>query len=205
MIESHSIESPEPEPEPRVELAADPSAAGPRAASPTARRFAWAIGIGFIVTAAVLIVPRIIQGNGYVVLDRPGFEAAVARWRSRAPADYDIRIDVTGRQAASYRVEVRDGEPIAAYRNDHPLPQRRSWMTWTVPGIFGTVESDLRQLESAERGEPGIPGLSVLVLFDPRYGIPTRYVRAESASGSPNPEVTWEVTRFSIPGSTDPP
>ncbi len=172
----------------------DPTPA--RSSSFFGRRFGCCLALGFVATVIVLFVARLGQNGSYVALGPEVFQEAQARWDSQSVPDYDIEITVTGRQASRYRVEIRSGDPVAAFRDGQPLNQRRTWSTWTVPGMFGTVEADLNQLQRVARGEPGIPGLSVLVEFDGKYGFPKRYLRVESMRRAANPEVSWEVTLF---------
>ncbi|GIW95105.1 MAG: hypothetical protein KatS3mg110_3146 [Pirellulaceae bacterium] len=92
---------------------------------------------------------------------------------------------------------------MRATRNGQPLPQRRVWHTWTVPGMFETLERDLEQMERSRRNEPGSISLVVYVAFDPTYGYPARYLRSEASAAGANPDVTWEVIEFELlDGST---
>src|SRR5689334_13274859 len=96
------------------------------AANSGLRRFVgWTfvgIGVGLI---AVLLVLRQANYDPTPTLTPALFVAAHERWKAAAPASYDIEVRVTGPQAATYRVEVRDGEPRAAWRNGQPLNSRR--------------------------------------------------------------------------------
>lgn len=109
--------------------------------------------------------------------------------------DYDIEVAVAGTQPATYEVRVRDGQAIEAFRNGKPLNQRRTFGTWSVPGMFSTMSRDVEAVERRERGEadPSTPRLTLRAEFDPKYGYPKRYQRIEW--GSPV-EVTWQVTHF---------
>lgn len=151
-------------------------------------------------------------------LSEEEFRAAQARWRDQGPANYDVQVQVSGAQPAVYRVAVRRSEPVAAYRNGRPLPQRRTWETWSVPGMFGTLASDFRHVATMEAGraDASTPRLSLSGLFHPRYGYPQRYRRLMLGQGQAGSmaqrigngadrtgtmvpsEVTWEVTEFTI-------
>lgn len=120
-------------------------------------------------------------------LSRARLETAQERWAGAALHDYDIAIEVVGPQTSRYEVEVRDGEAVSAMRNGTPLTQMRTWNTWSVPGMFGTVLSDVESLEAKSRA------LVVRCEFDARYGYPARYQRIELGGGI---EVTWRVTHF---------
>src|SRR5437868_969745 len=107
-----------------------------RPAGADLRRFiGWTfigIGIGLVV---VLIALRQANYDPTPTLTPKLFEAAHERWKLAAAPNYDIEIRVTGPQAAVYRCEVRDGEPQAAWRNGQPLTSRRTFGTWSVPGM----------------------------------------------------------------------
>lgn len=117
------------------------------------------------------------------------FAAAQAKWEAAGPASYEIEIDVRGAQPALYTVTVERGEPVSAARNSTPLKQRRTWETWSVPGMFDTVASDVAALN--ERSN-----LVVRCEFDPEFGFPAKYERIEMGTGQ---QVRWEVKRFERP------
>lgn len=121
-------------------------------------------------------------------------ESALKRWEAKAPPDYDLEVTVTGSQPALYRVEVRGGEPRQAWRNNQPLGQKRSFFTWTVDGMFGTLAEDRARWQSAEKMGGQLP-FSLRVAYDPNWGYPVRYQRREYSSAV---EVDWQVTRFEI-------
>ncbi|MFN0019016.1 MAG: DUF6174 domain-containing protein [Pirellulaceae bacterium] len=128
------------------------------------------------------------------------FHAAKAKWKQAQPQDYNIEIQVRGNQPATYYVEVRGGEAQLALRNGNPLTQRRTFSTWSVPGMFATMSRDVDALERRAAGQANqsTPDLNLRATFDPRYGYPARYRRIQYRSSS---EVEWEVTRFKpLPG-----
>lgn len=155
-------------------------------------------------------------------LSAEDFHAAQQRWRENGPAHYDIEVQVSGRQPAVFLVKVRHGEPIAAYRNGQQLPQRRTWETWTVPGMFGTLESDFRHVAMVEKGTsgPSTPRLALSGEFHPHYGYPQVYRRLTLGEGSEesmahrirdnaslitanSSEVAWRVTKFTLRAPED--
>jgi hypothetical protein len=141
-------------------------------------------------------------------------------WHDAGPGSYDLVVRVTGPQEATYAVEVRGGEVLRATRNDYPLTQRRTFDTWTVPGMFATIEEDIKNMEKVAEGtaEPQTPHVTVRGAFDPQYGYPAWYHRIESTeqqqgswahrigqpgamqSGSAETgvEMTFRVTQFTI-------
>jgi hypothetical protein len=106
-------------------------------------------------------------------------------------------VRVTGSQPAVYRVLVRGGQAENAWRNGRPLTSRRTFSTWSVPGMFGTISRDIEAVERVARGQADrfTPHLRLRAEFDKRYAYPQRYRRIEEGS---NIEVAWEVTRFDV-------
>lgn len=150
-----------------------------------------------LAVAALLLAWRLLPGDPIPPLSPEQFHAARARWKAIAPQDYNIEIVVRGSQPATYAVQVRDGKAEQALRNGRPLRQRRTFGTWSVPGMFSTIARDVEAVERFNRGkaEPGSPQLRLRAEFDPKYSYPARYRRIQW--GSPV-EVSWEVTRFEV-------
>ncbi len=128
------------------------------------------------------------------------FEQGQARWRAAAPPDYDITIEVSGRQAAVYHVEVRNRQVVVSTRNGIPLKQQRTRGTWSVPGMFGTIQSDVDHAEQHRQGTagPGVPQVVLFAVFDPTFGYPQRYHRTELQKSGNNRVVYWDVTQFDV-------
>ncbi|MCI0359477.1 MAG: hypothetical protein L0211_13455 [Planctomycetaceae bacterium] len=151
-----------------------------------------------------LVVLRIINHDPTPRMTPEVFYAALERWKASAPPDYDIEIQVAGPQAAVYRVQVRGGQPTAAWRNGQPLAQHRTFGTWSVPGMFSTMARDVDVVERRAEGraKPGEVELILKAQFDPQYSFPRRYQRIEwgSRRGSDAVAVTWEVTEFRVSG-----
>ncbi len=168
------------------------------------RRFWAAAVVGFVCTLIVWFGLRLLRQPGLEPLTRTGWQQAWQRWNERGPRNYEIVVETSGRQAATYKVIVQGGEPSSATCNGQPLPQPRAWYTWSVPGMFETLERDLEQIERAQQGTPkGVP-LSVYVAFDPQYGYPARYLRSEHVASGSNPDVTWKVVSFQPLGTDNP-
>ncbi len=132
------------------------------------------------------------------ILTPDGFQAARLTWETHGPDSYNIETKVSGRQGATYYVEVRQGEVVRATRNGQALTQQRTLGTWSVPGMFGTIEADIGNLIQHASGNAGpeTPNVHLRCYFDPRFAYPARYHRTEMAGTSGNIEVSWEVTRF---------
>jgi len=164
------------------------------------RRFVvWTL-VGVAVGSTVmLLVLRQKYGDPTPPLSSAIFEVAHEHWKKTAPASYDIEVRVTGPQAATYRVEVRDSEPQAAWRNGQPLTTRRTFGTWSVPGMFSTMSRDVEAIERAAAAHKQQP-LILRAEFDPKYGYPMRYRRIDNGSrkGSDSITVAWDVVEFRV-------
>ena len=123
------------------------------------------------------------------------FYAAREKWDKNELPNYDIEVQVTGTQGATYRVQVREGKAIAAWRNDMPLLQERTFSTWSVRGMFGTISRDIDHIErrAAGKAEQSAPRLTLRGEFDKETGYPARYRRIEWGSSV---EVSWQVIKF---------
>ena len=169
---------------------------------PIARFIAWTLIGGMLGILATLVTLRVVNRDPTPLLTPELFYAAHDRWEEVAPPNYDIEIRVTGNQPATYRAQVRGGQAQAAWRNGQPLTTRRTFGTWSVPGMFSTISRDVEQLErqGAGKADPRFPPLILWAAFDPKYSYPARYRRTEwgSRKGSTAQEVKWEVTEFRV-------
>jgi hypothetical protein len=180
-----------------------PSRAPPRARfGPLAKFIAWTFVGGLVGVLGTLIALRVANRDPTPALTPDLFHAAHERWQTSAPPNYDIEIRVSGPQPATYRAEVRGGQAQAAWRNGQPLTTRRTFGTWSVPGMFSTMSRDVEQLEreAAGKADPRLPGLILRAKFDEKYSYPARYSRIEwgSRKGTTAQGVTWEVTEFKV-------
>lgn len=187
------------------QLTPDPPVPRPpkaRRTSPLLRFLAWTLIGGALGVLATLAILRIVYRDTTPALTPELFAAAHERWKRSAPPNYDIEIRVTGNQPATYRAEVRGGQAQAAWRNGQPLASRRTFGTWSVPGMFSTMSRDVEQLEreAAGKADPRLPGLILRAKFDEKYSYPERYSRIEwgSRKGTTAQGVTWEVTEFKV-------
>lgn len=153
---------------------------------------------------AVLIGPLVLlltwsayrQANLLPALSRTGLEAAERRWQAAGVTDYSLEVVVRGRQPATYSVVVRGGQVQTATRNGQPLTQPRTMDTWSVPGMFRTIATDLETVERAAAGDTAAARLLLRARFDPQLGYPARYHRVEAVRVGANPEVSWQVVRY---------
>ena len=166
--------------------------------STTQWRLLLGLAVGVAVGGVAVFVLTVLRpGNAPPRLTSNLFRAATVEWEREQPRNYDIEIQVRGNQPATYFVEVRDGEATLALRNGKPLNQRRTFSTWSVPGMFATMSRDVEVLErrAAGKADKTTPDLHLRATFDPRYGYPARYHRLQYQSSV---EVEWEVTRFEV-------
>ncbi len=127
-------------------------------------------------------------------MDQPRFDEAWQKWQAAGPSNYRISIKVEGRQPATYQVTVRDGRVEAATRNGNPLTQRRTIGTWSVPGMFDTIEYDVRAISrDGDTSRAANQQLVVRAEFDSQLGIPLKYFRSDYETKT---TTTWEVIEF---------
>ena len=128
------------------------------------------------------------------------FAGAKQRWRSAGQHSYDLTVVVTGRQAATYQVAVRGGQVQRATRDGLPLRQRRTQGTWSVPGMFTTIQSDVDNLEKHLHGtaDRSTPQVLLRGVFHAELGYPLRYHRTELRKWGNNLEAAWEVVSFEL-------
>ncbi len=152
--------------------------------------------LGIVVgVVATLLILRSHIADPLPEMKPADFYAAREKWDKHELPNYDIEVQVTGTQGAQYRVQVRDGKAIAAWRNDLPLLQERTFSTWSVRGMFGTISRDIDRVErlAAGKAEPNTPRLTLRGEFDADTGYPRRYRRIEWGSAV---EVSWQVTKL---------
>jgi hypothetical protein len=165
------------------------------------RMMITAVGGGILFGLIVVLTLLTVSNRGRLSeLTPTRFYEAQQQWAQTGPSSYDIRVIVSGRQAATYEVQVRDGTVIGAMRDGYPLTQQRTWATWSVPGMFGTILSDVRHLEQHQNGTATAetPDVQLRAHFEPTYGYPQRYYRSESSRWQANQEVSWEVVSFRV-------
>lgn len=147
----------------------------------------------------------IIAVAGYIAAGRGSQEhfshedlaIGIKRWADSKPHSYDIEIKLTKQRTEVHRVEVRDGRAVRYTINDREMTRRRTFDTWTVPGMFGTVERDLEnvRLVKTDSAEAYTPRLTLWGSLHPKYGYPERYRRVQLGADF---QVSWEVTEFTV-------
>lgn len=164
---------------------------------PSRRLRRIAISIGCIVLGAVggLVVFALTSvRRPPPAMSAADFEAAVARWEANRPANYEIGIEVQGRQSGRMHVVVKDHEPVSVRRGDAPVAEH-TWEYWTVEGLFEIIRTDLEGLDQPERafGTPDVSQLVQQAEFDAELGYPRRYRRAVLTTGD---AIEWEIVSF---------
>ena len=108
-----------------------------------------------------------------------------------------MEVKLSKNQVEIHRVEVRDGDVRGYTLNDLPMTRRRTFDTWSVPGMFSTIERDVENVELVASGKAGpyTPRLTLWGIFHEQYGFPERYRRIQWGSDM---EVSWEVTEFRV-------
>jgi hypothetical protein len=149
---------------------------------------------------AGLILLSIVAALQFFVADKTpkltaeDLQAAMERWQRAAPKGYDMDLELRGAEPGKIHVEVRDSKVTAQTRNGQTPPER-TWETWSVPGMFDTLERELELAEDPEHEMDVAAGtkLQLRCAFDAKYGYPSRYHRFTTGAA---PEVDWRVTRF---------
>jgi hypothetical protein len=140
-----------------------------------------------VLALEVFVVERI------PLLTEAELDGAKKHWQEHGPASYNMDIELRGARPGHVQVTVRN-RVVTAETRDDLVPKEHTWDTWSVPGMFNTLETDMEIAENPEQAIQAAPGTKwqLRCEFDPTTGIPRRYHRLASAG----PEVYWRVTRF---------
>lgn len=154
--------------------------------TPTRRRWLKLLFFANLVLGGSALAVLITRRQGLPKVTPEALEQAREKWAQRGLSSYRVRVHVSGRQPAVYEVVVREGEVESARRNDLPLKTSRTLGTWSVPGMFATIQLDL---DAIRRHQP----VMIRAAFDEQYGYPRRFHRLDTSGTTGNPEVYWEV------------
>lgn len=149
----------------------------------------WILSLAVVV--ALLGVVLAIRGQRLPRMDRATFEAAKARWDEQKPANYEISIAVSGRQPGTYFVGVEQGIATSAKLDGRALTRPRTFGTWSVDGMFATLQRDLDTQDAQGN-------LMLGAEFHEELGVPLQYERIEMQTGV-HDSLRWEVTQFETP------
>jgi hypothetical protein len=174
----------------------DPAAEYP----PPARRGDSRLAAIFAGAALALLTVSIYfywrSGPRLAEIDDARLAAAREQWKQQGLASYDMEVTVSGRQAAVYRVEVRDGKVTNATRNGSPLRDERTLGAWSVPVMFDTIAVDLQAAKNPIRINPReVQRVAPLGVFHPQFGYPERYRRVQWGADM---DAAWVVTSFQV-------
>jgi hypothetical protein len=153
----------------------------------------------FVLGSIVFAVASLILAIEFFVVERipalteSDLDAAKKVWLRKGPTSYDMDIELRGAQPGRVQVNVGN-RVVAAETRDGRVPKEHTWDTWSVPGMFETLERDMETAENPEQTIQAAPGTKwqLRCEFDPVLGIPRRYHRMATNG----PEVYWRVTRF---------
>ena len=160
-----------------------------------AKRWPWAVafalvfvGLGFWGLKTLL--------PGLPEIQPVDLNAAQVVWGKTQPADYDLTVQLTGRQTGELKISVRNRFATGMTRNGTPMRQERTWEPWTVPGMFETLTTDFENREQAVEKfgvEPG--SIHMRCEFDPKYGYPKHYLHQIYGR---HQDLEWNVTEFVV-------
>lgn len=152
----------------------------------------WFIWIFLLLIFAGLVgLVFAIRGQRMPSMDRAQFEAAQAQWEDQKPTDYAISIAVSGPQPGNYSVQVQNGIATTATLDGRDLTRPRTFGTWSVDGMFETLQRDLDTQDANGN-------LILGAVFHETLGIPLQYERLEMQTGV-HDALQWEVTQFETP------
>jgi hypothetical protein len=153
----------------------------------------------FVLGSIVFALASLVLALEFFVVERipllteSELNGAQKRWQEHGPVSYDMDIELRGAQPGRVEIKVRNRVVMAETR-DGRVPKEHTWDTWSVPGMFNTLETDMEIADNPEQAIDAAPGTKwqLRCEFDPVLGTPRRYHRL--ASGGP--EVYWRVIRF---------
>jgi hypothetical protein len=157
-------------------------------------------GVGLTGGAFFLYLAATGEGR-LTIITQETLHAAEEKWAATSVSSYHMKIEVRGRQPATYEVKVVDNRVTMALRNGKPLAQQqRTLKTWSVPGMFYTMSVDVENQTRHADGTapPGMPNVRIRARFDEKHGYPRRYHRTEFVKRGANPITSWQVTEFVV-------
>jgi hypothetical protein len=167
-------------------------AVSPRSRRPT-RSTIFTVGSIIFAIASVVVALEFFAVERLPLLTEAQLEAAQKLWKEHGPQNYFMDIELRGAQPGAIHIEVKNGVVMATTR-DNRVPPKWTWETWSVAGMFDTLEQDLQIAEDPSQQIQAAPGTTwkLRCEFDPKFGYPRRYHRFVAGG----PEVYWRVTKF---------
>ena len=159
------------------------------------RAFCWAALLTVLVFLGIIVIR---SRSGMTSVDAALLAAAEQKWQLADILDYDLEIHISERKKRRLRIQVRDSQITALWRNDLPIQEHRGYQAWTVEGMFQTIRTDVNQQLQLETPTPNsrLNNLTVRALFHPTHGFPQRYIRIEHRQQGNNPEISWKIVSF---------
>lgn len=150
------------------------------------------------VAGLVLVIGFVLRARRDALppLTHESLQSAHELWKQCDPKNYQMNVVVTGSQSQTYQVEVRDGVAASVTQgNGLPVKRRASWQYWTIDGLLGVIDHDLRYVDDPARGFGANRGSAVILRarFDAQWGFPAAYERVIL---SPASQMRWKVTEF---------
>lgn len=153
------------------------------------------LGSGIAVLAGIAISIALYR-DPLPYLTAETLDAAEKRWQEHGPANYQLSVEILGRQPGQVELTVRNGEPVAMTRDGRAPKQQRTWAVWTIPGQFDMLQLELEHAAHAEQIYGASTGSQAVVKaeFDPQFGYPIRFRR--QVMGGSSLDLEWHVTGF---------
>ncbi len=148
------------------------------------------VTFGFLTVIGVLLLRETVPP-----LTKADYQAAVDRWESKGPKDYDSDIEIQGNRPGVVHIEVRGGEVVRMTRDGATPGQRRTWDYWTIEGQLETIGQELEMASDPKTAFGGGATARPLLnaRFHPELGYPEVYRR--SVPGTQQ-DMAWTVMRF---------
>jgi|GEM_PF-3166272 hypothetical protein len=159
------------------------------------RAACWAALLTVLVSVCILVIR--VRG-GMTSVDADTLAAAEKKWQLAQLLNYDLEVHISERHKRRLRIQVRDSQITALWRNDLPIQGNRGYQAWTVEGMFQTIRTDVNQQLQLATPTPDtrLNNLTVRASFNPTHGFPERYIRIEHRQQGNNPEISWKVISF---------
>jgi Family of unknown function (DUF6174) len=155
------------------------------------RRFWGWLAVGLAIGGVVgLTIAR--KPGGALTAER--LAEARARWAAAGPKSYTLELQLRGAVEDERHIVVRDSKVVEMTTGGAPVPEA-AWSYWTVEGMFGFLDEELRNAAHPKRTY-GVDDPRRVVLraaFDRRRGYPSFFLRHVLGSQQ---SVEWTVTRF---------
>jgi Family of unknown function (DUF6174) len=146
------------------------------------------------VVFAAIIFYRIFWGDNTPSLTRKIWESQQKTWNESQIQNYTLQVRVNKLVPEIFEVEVFNGKATAVKLNGLAITEPRVMDTWSVPGMFITLDDDLAhgELLATGAGNKNTPHLRLWCQFN-KSGVPLRYRRLDWQKGE---DLLIEVIAF---------